>query len=720
MLIVSLRVQRASKGLGDMGKILFIALAIFVSAVATAKTFEVKSRNVEIYSAAVSRISTEHVLQIPMDKNLFLRALEVYANKLDLYKIVFNKQDLVALATTLPQDGSDTQREVEIIYEIYNLYIAKLKALQSVLPLLKPSKPQVSHLPDDIAASPNDLKQSQNDFVFDRYLRAEIAGSPKSGIPTLIQQLLRVEIENAEMQTLSQPLTHYLNSLGESLDPHTFFKSNDEAEQADTGLMGITFEQAEGYIQIISVYSGSSAEKSGIRAGDKLLAYAHEPNSELIYTSTLSSEEFGRIAAAPVKHISSVLVQKPDGQIVSLQLARSAPEDLTGLGLPLLLPETEDMASQPKKEPTKIPVLENNRVVKLYFANAKGDQKVYPVIRISSFMYDADNKELSIATEMLNVLKTLEIIWADKTVIQRQIILDMKNNQGGIAKQAVTLAQIFLDKPIYIQTIETGGGELPFYPEPGYDGHATSIPMVVWVNEECASACEMFASIMQDTGRALIVGSNTNGKGVGQLQDEINFPSLDFSFGLDDILNGAEELPPTLAGNLAVTVFTYYRLNGDSIQIQGLTPDVKIASGNEFSSIGMRYTKNPIPHSKIPATHPDLLQSIDISLVSKLQTASVERWSTNIYSEYILAHQNLAKALASTDDTSFDLRARRAYTANVLQAQQLVNLKKEDVSKVDYPFNLYDIDKNPQISKVNQAGLQEFMNVSVDYFSQTF
>lgn len=132
------------------------------------------------------------------------------------------------------------------------------------------------------------------------------------------------------------------------------------------------------------------------------------------------------------------------------------------------------------------------------------------------------------------------------------IVLDIRDNPGGVLKPAVTMADGFLDDGLIVYTLGRADNQLEYTANPGQWLEGT--PVVVLVNGGTASASEVFAGALQDHGRALIVGEKTFGK--GSVQSVLN------------LRNGS---------GMRLTTSRYYTPLGRSIQAEGIQPDVEIA-----------------------------------------------------------------------------------------------------------------------------------------------
>lgn len=133
------------------------------------------------------------------------------------------------------------------------------------------------------------------------------------------------------------------------------------------------------------------------------------------------------------------------------------------------------------------------------------------------------------------------------------VVLDLRNNGGGVLRSAVTMADGFLDEGLIVYTRGRADNQLEYRAHPGQ--WLPETPIVVLVNRSSASASEVFAGALQDHGRALILGERTFGK--GSVQSVLN------------LRNGS---------GIRLTTSRYYTPSGRSIQAEGIHPDVEIPS----------------------------------------------------------------------------------------------------------------------------------------------
>ena len=290
-----------------------------------------------------------------------------------------------------------------------------------------------------------------------------------------------------------------LRTLG---DPYTAFVPPDVAQilrEDNSGFfegIGAYVEAApQGGIVIIRPFEGGPSEQAGIRAGDVIVAVDAQDITQMPLNEAL------------------LLVRGPAGTEVTLTIWRE--------NEPKLLDFTV------KRARIEVPTIE---------AHMEDDSIGY----IALFEFNAQSSvRLRVAVE--------ELIEQGATAI----ILDLRNNPGGLLDQAIDIADLFLPKGLIATQRDVDGNERE---HSGKDGDlAEQIPLVVLVNGNSASASEIVAGAIQDRGRGILIGETTFGKGSVQLQY--------------DLSDGSQ---------LRVTYANWFTPNGTSISQHGVTPDITV------------------------------------------------------------------------------------------------------------------------------------------------
>jgi carboxyl-terminal processing protease len=328
-----------------------------------------------------------------------------------------------------------------------------------------------------------------------------------------------VDKDKLDAQKLSQGA---VKGMIEALDdPPSFFVDPDTHKLEMSSLTGKYFgigayiSTKDKQLTIVSPIAGSPAEEAGIKPGDKIL----EINGK-------SSERMTSSEAA-------LKIQGPAGTTVKL----------------LILREGE------AKPFEKIITRREITIKSVYWENR--DRIGY--IKLTGFLQKSDS-------EMLSALKSLVVEGVDG------IVLDLRNNPGGLLDAAIYIASEFLPNGLIVVDV-VDSNDNHRREAVRRNGTATNLPLVVLVNNGSASASEVLAGALQDHNRAKIAGKKTYGKGSVQMISNLNGGSA-----------------------LHITIARWYTPNGRPIDGVGLTPDIPLdLEGEELVNWAINYLKNPPP-----------------------------------------------------------------------------------------------------------------------------
>lgn len=318
-----------------------------------------------------------------------------------------------------------------------------------------------------------------------------------SNILSILQENYVEEINTDEV------IEGAINGLLLSLDPHSsylpqqsFEELQNETQGSFTGI-GIEITIRDGKLTIVSPIEGTPAFEAGLQANDIIIKIEDQ------WTKDMSPLD-------AVKRLRG-----PKGSKVNLSIFREGWEDMREFTL------VRDV----------IPVLS---VYSLYL------EKGIAYTKITNF-------QSRTTKDYLKALKDLEKI---DTI--NAIILDLRNNPGGLLNQAVSVADIFIDSGLLVYT-KGRKEEQNMVFNARESGTRRTTPLIVLVNEGSASASEIVAGAIQDHGRGLIVGTKTFGKGSVQT--------------IIPLQNGA---------GLRMTTARYFTPSGRSIQVKGIIPDIVV------------------------------------------------------------------------------------------------------------------------------------------------
>jgi len=312
-----------------------------------------------------------------------------------------------------------------------------------------------------------------------------------------------------------------INGMLTSLDPHSSYLDQDsfnymsEQTKGKFGGLGIEVTMDNGLVKVVSPIDDTPAAKAGLQSGD----YITHIDGETVIGLNLNEA-----------------VSKLRGKIgtkvkLSIRRVNAKPFDVTL-----------------KRKEIKIQSVKTE---------IKNDDILY--IRISSF---ADENDTTIAKAVEDARKKLK----DKF---NGIVIDVRNNPGGLLDQAVSVSDLFLDKGEIVSTRSRNEEDTVKYTaQPG--DIAAGLPIVVIINEGSASASEILAGALQDHHRAVVLGEKSFGKGSVQTV-----------------------VPLGTYGAMRITTARYYTPSGRSIQAKGIEPDilVKPAKVEVLENYGLNITE---------------------------------------------------------------------------------------------------------------------------------
>jgi len=322
-------------------------------------------------------------------------------------------------------------------------------------------------------------------------------------IELFTEVLRQVEKNYVESQNTQDLIYGAIKGMVQNLDPHSSFMTKEEYNELMTETkgsfsgIGIEITIKDKILTVVSPIEGTPAYEAGIKAGDKIIMVEGQ-----------STQDMSLIEA--VKKIRG-----PEGTQIKLTIAREA------LDKPLEFSITRGM----------IPL----KSVRAYTL-----EPGIGYLRVSNFQSNT-------ADDLSTALNDLE-----KDGGLKGLILDLRNNPGGLLAQAIDVSELFLDSGVIVSTKGRESAH-DIQATAHKDAKQRNYPIIVLVNGGSASAAEIVAGALQDNKKALILGTRTFGKGSVQ-----------------------SILPLSDGSGLRLTTARYYTPSGKSIQTCGITPDIEI------------------------------------------------------------------------------------------------------------------------------------------------
>jgi carboxyl-terminal processing protease len=349
----------------------------------------------------------------------------------------------------------------------------------------------------------------------------------------------------------------YINSFVTQFDPHTYYFQPEAKDRFDMSIsgkfdgIGARLSKKDGGIEIVDIILGGPVWRDKkIQIGDEIIKVGQANQTPVDVIGMRLEDAIKLIKGPKGTEVRLTLRKKLDGEIKIVPIIRDE----------VLLEETYAKSTVIKK-----------------------DNKTFGLISLPKFYVDFDNyKEKNCAADVKK-----EILKLKKEGIEG-LVLDLRNNGGGALQTVVEMTGLFIEKGPIVQVKSTGNKkQILFDKDPSlvWDG-----PLVVLVNQMSASASEILAAALQDYGRAIIIGSTQSfGKGTVQNIVDLNRFLSNSQFDL---------------GALKITTDKFYRINGGSVQIEGVKSDIVIPNSYSFLEIGESDEKNPLNWDQIdPAAY---------------------------------------------------------------------------------------------------------------------
>ena len=347
----------------------------------------------------------------------------------------------------------------------------------------------------------------------------------------------------------------YVNTIVEEFDPHTYYlapRGKEDFDQRMSGKLegiGARLQKRMDYIKIVELISGGPAWRGNeLEVEDVILKVKQEDEEFPVNIVGMRINDAIKYIKGPKGTKVTLTVKKVDGTVKDIEIIRDVVQ----------LVETYAKSSIVSK---------NNRK--------------FGVISLPAFYVDfKDYKNINAAKDVKNEIERL------KAEGMEGLVLDLRNNGGGSLPTVVDMAGLFIKDGPVVQVRSTGEAKevlRDMDKSITWDG-----PFVILVNEISASASEIMAAAMQDYKRAIIIGSKqTYGKGT--VQNVINLNNMLRNNTSGDL------------GALALTTQKYYRINGGSVQLEGVKSDVKVPGRFSFIDVGEKDKENPLPWDEIDA-----------------------------------------------------------------------------------------------------------------------
>lgn len=363
---------------------------------------------------------------------------------------------------------------------------------------------------------------------------AALAPLPIEELRAFTEVFGRVKSDYVEPVDDKKLITEAINGMLTGLDPHSAyldqeaFRELQVGTQGEFGGLGIEVGMEDGFVKVVSPIDDTPASRAGVKSGDLIVKL-----DETSVKGMTLNDAVKRMRGKPNTQITLTIVRKGETKPIVVTLTRA--------------------------------------VIKIQSVKSKLLEPGYAYFRVSQFQEHTGE----------TLAKSIETLFKQNQGPMRGIILDLRNDPGGLLNGAVAVSAAFL--PSNALVVYTDGRtedarmKLQASPENYLRGRlkedyirklpaeVKTVPMVVLVNGGSASASEIVAGALQDHRRAVIMGQQTFGKG------------------------SVQTILP-LGNNTAIKLTTarYYTPNGRSIQARGIVPDIPLDDGANEKTAGLK------------------------------------------------------------------------------------------------------------------------------------
>ena len=404
-------------------------------------------------------------------------------------------------------------------------------------------------------------------------------------------------------------LSTYLNSVTNVFDPHTGYFEPIQKQNFDINLsgklegIGARLQSDGEYTKVTNVVVGGPAWKQGeLKENDKITRVA-QGDEEPVDVTGMDLDDVVSLIRGKKGTEVRLTVKRVDGTVQVISIIR----DLV--------------------------ILEEGFAKSLLLHTSAKEKVGY--IYLPRFYDDFTDEDGRSCAE--DVAKELEKLKEQKV---KGVILDLRNNPGGSLRDVVTMSGLFVETGPVVQVKSrdrTPNVLRDIDPGVSWDG-----PLIVMVNNFSASASEILAAAMQDYERAVIVGSpSTFGKGTVQ-----RFIDLDRSVA------GHYEIKPL--GSIKLTIQKFYRIDGGSVQLRGVEPDIVLPDDYYYLEMGEKENEFPMEWTEIGSVpHPQ--QVYKVRNLDQLKSKSAKRIKNDPIYKEILSNANRLKTQRENSVYSLNL-----------------------------------------------------------------
>ena len=536
-----------------------------------------------VQEAKAARLASElltryHYKPTPLDDALSSRMFDQYLKALDPEKLYFLQADIDRFGAERTRlDDAILTEDLRAPFEIFSLYECRAterldyarSLLRAGFDFQRDETLQIDRKDQPWSATRTQLQDLWRKRVKNDWLRLKLAGADDAGIVRILDKRYDNAIKRLGKTTSSDAFQAFMNAYTMAIEPHTNYLGPRAAEDFDIAMrlslvgIGAVLTDIDGYATIRELVPGGPASLSGqLQVGDRIVGVAQG-------------------TAGPME---DVIGARLDDTVALIRGTASSTVRLD------ILP-----AASGVDVPIKAVVLVRNTITmqdraakgKIYSVTEGAAKRRVGVITLPSFYEDFAGRQNGVKNYRSATRDVARLMADMKAQKVDSLLVDLRNNGGGSLREAVELTGMFVGKVPVVQA-RNAQGAITVEKNVGTD-IAWQGPVGVLINRGSASASEIFAAAIQDYGRGLIIGEPSFGKGTVQTVAS-----------LDQIARNAKPA----YGELKLTIAQFFRVDGGTTQLRGVTPDIAFPGTMDSADFGESSFDNALPWTSIkPANY---------------------------------------------------------------------------------------------------------------------
>ena len=558
---------------GFFGLILSIASSAYAQQPASPPTLEPSQIQAQAANISAQFLERYAYKTVPLDDVLSAHIMNKFIKSLDPDRMLFMQSDIDRfLADSTKIDDAILNEDLEIPFSIFNAYTRRVvDRMTFARSELKQDFDFTVH--EDYPVSREDApwaqSQAQSDELWRKrvksdWLRLKLAGQADAAIRETLDKRYKNIMDRVYPYKSDDVFQTFMAAYTTAVDPHTDYFSAKASAEFDISMklslvgIGAVLQERDGYTTIRELVAGGPAQLSNkLAVGDRITGV-------------------GQGADGPIKEVVGTrldevvqLIRGEAGSVVRLDIL---PADGASGGSHRIISLVRDKVS-----------LEKQAAQKTILSVKNGDKtSKIGVITLPTFYEDFEGRrkgDKDYRSASRDVAKLLGELKKDNV---EGVLIDLRDNGGGSLSEAIDLTGLLIGKGPVVQQKDAEGNvkvESDDMSAPAWTG-----PLGVLINRGSASASEIFAAAIQDYDRGVIVGEPSFGKGTVQTVVDLDRVARSNTPGL---------------GQLKLTIAQFFRVDGGTTQLRGVTPDISLPGILDPKLLGESSYDNALPWTQI-------------------------------------------------------------------------------------------------------------------------